>query len=209
MSTARWGHTATLLPDGWVLVSGGFSPGYVSLASAEIYDPALGTWSLTGSMSTARWIHTATLLPDGRVLVSGGSDDIAGGGGGALASAEIFDTAPPVTTVEIDINPGSDPKNINPRSKGVISVAILTTDTFNASTVAPSTVRFGASGTEAGPVHSALEDVDGDGDTDMILHFNTKATGIQCGDTAASLTGETLDGQMIQGSDAIRTVGCK
>ena len=71
MSTARYDHTATLLPDGRVLVSGGAS-GSGRLASAEIYDPALGTWSLTGSMSTARNAHTATLLSDGRVLVSGG-----------------------------------------------------------------------------------------------------------------------------------------
>jgi len=58
-------------------------------------------------------------------------------------------------------------------------------------------------------VHAALEDVDGDGDTDMILHFKTQATGIKCGDTSASLTGETFGGQMIEGSDSIRTVRCK
>ena len=112
-------------------------------------------------------------------------------------------------TVAIDIKPGSFPNSINPKSKGVIPVAILTTATFDATTVDPTTVLFGATGTEAVPVHSALEDVDGDGDTDMILHFNSQATEIQCGDTSASLTGETLDGQMIQGSDAINTVGCK
>jgi hypothetical protein len=54
-----------------------------------------------------------------------------------------------------------------------------------------------------------LEDVDGEGDIDMILHFNTQATGIQCGDTSASLTGETFDGQAIEGSDSVNAVGCK
>lgn len=112
-------------------------------------------------------------------------------------------------TVAIDIKPGSDPNSINPRSRGVIPVAILTTDTFDATTVDETTVLFGATGTEAAPVHVALEDVDDDGDTDMILHFNTQDTGIQCGDTSASLTGETFDGQMIQGSDSIKTAGCK
>jgi hypothetical protein len=112
-------------------------------------------------------------------------------------------------TVAIDIKPGSFRNRINPRSRGKIPVAILTTDTFDAATVDPTTVLFGRTGTEAVPVRSALRDVDGDGDTDMILRFNTRATGIQCGDTSASLTGVTLDGQMIQGSDAINTVRCK
>jgi hypothetical protein len=119
------------------------------------------------------------------------------------------DPVPSVVTVNIDINPGSDPNTINPRSRGRIPVAILTTDSFDATSVDPTTALFGATGTEAAPVHFALEDVDADGNTDMILHFNTKATGIQCGVTSASLTGKTFDGQMIQGSDSIRTAGCK
>jgi hypothetical protein len=111
--------------------------------------------------------------------------------------------------VEIDIKPGSFPNGINPKSKGKIPVAILTTDTFDSTTVDESTVLFGATGAEAAPVQSALEDVDGDGDIDMILHFETQDTGIMCGDTSAFLTGETFDGQMIEGSDSIKTVGCK
>ena len=91
----------------------------------------------------------------------------------------------------------------------MVPVAILTTDTFDATTVNPTTVLFGANGTEAAPVHSALEDVDGDGDTDLILHFNTQSIRIVCGDTSASLTGETFSGQAIKGSDSINTVGCK
>jgi len=90
MSTVRFqGHTATLLPDNRVLVSGGAN-GITVEASAEIYDPALGTWSLTGSMSVDRYVHTATLLPDGRVLVSGGATN---SGLDVLASAEIYDPA--------------------------------------------------------------------------------------------------------------------
>jgi hypothetical protein len=88
-------------------------------------------------------------------------------------------------------------------------VAILTTDSFDASTVDPTTVRFGATGTEAAPVHWALEDVDGDGDTDLILHFNAQEAGIACGDTNALLTGQTVAGMEIEGSDSVSTVGCK
>ncbi|MGH9368407.1 MAG: hypothetical protein ACRD3M_12105, partial [Thermoanaerobaculia bacterium] len=76
-------------------------------------------------------------------------------------------------------------------------------------TVNPATVRFGANGTEAAPVGFALEDVDGDGDTDMILHFRPRDTGILCGATAAFLTGTTFGAQAIRGSDPIRTVPCK
>ena len=117
------------------------------------------------------------------------------------ASLRINESSP---LISIDIRSG-----INPRSKGKIPVAILTTDTFDATTVDPSTVLFGATGTEAAPVHFALEDVDGDGDIDLILHFNTRDTGIACGDSSASLTGETFNGQEISGADSIKTVGCK
>jgi uncharacterized repeat protein (TIGR01451 family) len=86
MSSVRVAHTATLLANGRVLVSGGTS-GY-SLASAELYDPVAGTWSLTGDMSVSRFGHTATLLPGGRVLVAGGHD-----GWGELWTAEIYDPA--------------------------------------------------------------------------------------------------------------------
>ncbi len=50
--------------------------------------------------------------------------------------------------------------------------------------------------------------MDSDGDLDLMLHFRTQGTGIQCGDTEASLTGETFDGQAIQGTDSVVTVGC-
>jgi N-acetylneuraminic acid mutarotase len=83
MSTARQGHTVTLLQDGRILVAGGVDENGNGLASAEIFDPASPTWSTTGSMSTPRAGHSATLLPDGRVLVAGGTD--------SAGTAEIFD----------------------------------------------------------------------------------------------------------------------
>ena len=92
MAVARTAHTATLLPSGKVLVTGGsamaaagtFPP---SLASAEIYDPIADKWSSAASMAIARSFHTATLLPGGKVLVAGGLDSAVT----ALSSAEIYD----------------------------------------------------------------------------------------------------------------------
>jgi hypothetical protein len=92
LSTARDSHTATLLNDGRVLVVGGFTmlPGQIVgtvLASAELYDPVLETWSPTGSLVKGRYTHSATLINGGKVLVVGGVDSA----GNDVASAEIYD----------------------------------------------------------------------------------------------------------------------
>lgn len=85
MTNTRMNHTATLLTNGKVLITGGGSPGSV-LASAEIYDPTTGIFTATGSMAAARGGHTATLLANGKVLIAGGNAS-----GSLLASAEIYD----------------------------------------------------------------------------------------------------------------------
>jgi hypothetical protein len=99
LQTPRTSHTATPLRNGKVLVAGGANlvvdqtggdPVDPTLASAELYDPATGVWTPTGSMGQARQVHTANLLPGGKVLVAGGVSYF---GGLFATSAELYDPA--------------------------------------------------------------------------------------------------------------------
>lgn len=76
MTTARAGHSATLLPDGGVLIVGGRScvncTDDAALRSAEIYDPSTGLFTSANDMITSRGEHSAILLPGGKVLIVGG-----------------------------------------------------------------------------------------------------------------------------------------
>jgi hypothetical protein len=113
-----------------------------------------------------------------------------------------------VLTVHLEVRPGSAENPINPKSNGVIPVAILGTNSFDASFVDQASVRFGPNQALA-QGKGQLADVNGDGLLDLVLHFRTQDAGIQCGKNTVSITGQTVNGVPIQGTDAIRTVGCK
>ena len=83
LNVARSGHTATLLPDGRVLVAGGEGTDGTRLSSAELYDPATGVWSVTESLTTQLPIESATLLASGKVLIVAGD---------AVGTAELYDS---------------------------------------------------------------------------------------------------------------------
>jgi hypothetical protein len=112
---------------------------------------------------------------------------------------------PPVVYVEIDIKPDSDVNSINHGANGVIPVAVLTTPEFDASTVDPLSISLaGAEVRVKGKSGNAgsMEDVDGDGDLDMVLQVYNEMELVE-GSTEATLTGLTLDGIPIEGTDHI------
>lgn len=106
-----------------------------------------------------------------------------------------------------DIKPGSEENPINLKSRGVTPVAIYTTEGFDATTVNIETVTLGPN--EAPVVHYAYEDIDDDGDIDLILHFRTQATGIAEDDTEVTLVGETDSGTVFTGTNTIKIVPSK
>ena len=116
--------------------------------------------------------------------------------------------------IDIDIKPGGDPNSINPKSKGKIPLAILSTMDFSApDEVAIDTLTFGRRGDEESLAfcNTSPEDVNDDGLDDLVCHFYTQKTGFQWGDEEGFLRGQTLDGAPIEGSDSVRIVpsACK
>lgn len=89
---------------------------------------------------------------------------------------------------------GPSSSTVNPASQGFLTVAIVTTDTFDATTVDPLSVELGRDGATETHGRRHEQDVDLDGDVDLVLHFRIRETGIRCGDTSVALVGQTLDG---------------
>ncbi len=102
----------------------------------------------------------------------------------------------------VDIKPGSDLNCINLKSKGIVPVAVLTTDDFDASDINPGTVQFAG----ATPVRCTQEDVDQDGDIDLLCHFKTQDLNLDENSTEATLTGNTYASQLVVGTDAVNIV---
>jgi len=123
--------------------------------------------------------------------------------------AHGFATEAAVLTVAIDIKPGSFPNSINLGSGGLVPVAILSNADFDATTVDPSTVTLAGAQVALkgkGTLMSSVEDVNGDGLLDLVVHVRTDALQVTQTDTEAILQGETLGGTPIEGTDSVRIV---
>jgi len=107
-----------------------------------------------------------------------------------------------MTIVDVDIKPGDCPNSINLKSKGVVPVAVLTGGELDAGDVDPGTVRLAG----AAPVRWTLEDVDGDGDLDLLLQFRVQDLDLNGASFWATLTGTMSDGVVFQGSGTVRIV---
>src|SRR5262249_54118581 len=114
-------------------------------------------------------------------------------------------------SVSIEVRPGGETSPINLKSRGVVPVAILSTASFDATTVDPTSVCFGDAedpgrrGSTPLLRRGVTIALTGDHRRDLLLFFQTQQTGIDPGDTEACLTGTTREGAQIQGCDAIRT----
>lgn len=116
--------------------------------------------------------------------------------------------------VNIDIKPGGGPNSVNPKSKGKIPVAIISTKDFDALRQVDqnqNSLTFGSTGDEQSLAfcNPKGEDINRDGFRDLICHFYTEDTGFLCGDTEGILKGKTNDGTAIEGRDSVRINPCK
>jgi galactose oxidase-like protein/Big-like domain-containing protein len=160
MTANRGDHTATLLPDGKVLIAGGSDQDLTGtgLATAELYDPNAGTFTLTGSMSVGRYLHTATLLQNGKVLIVGG---VLTSAQDPAATAEIYDPATGTFTMTGAMATARERHTATLLADGTVLIVGGTTstgDTFaTAEVYDPSTGSFSATGSmvEARSYHTA------------------------------------------------------
>ena len=185
-----------------------YTAGYVIAHYNNIFGNGYGI-SNYGSLSI-----DATLNWWGHASGPGG---VGPGSGDAVSTNILYDPwllepwIEPIT-VEIDIKPGSDPNSINLKSKGLVPVAILGSETFDVMAVDLTTLRFGPG--EAEPFHDLtvvhmdhIKDANLDGFMDLVLHFKTQEVGLTSDSTEATLTGSTIDGTPIEGTDSVNIVG--
>jgi hypothetical protein len=191
---------------------------HLPIIDASGVPPAGGVLSLQFACDQTLYGGTG----DGRLLTL---DPLSGrfayvGSGSATGGSPLFDLAfqrssclnPPASEVSVDIKPGSTLNPVNLSSKGLVPVAVLTTETFDATAIDPHTVCFGEeddpSERDCTEKHGIghIEDVNGDGQSDLVLHYEVSQTGIDPGDSTACLSGETFAGVDVEGCDAIRTL---
>jgi len=214
MSTPRSNHTATLLLDGRVLIAGGDNYGSTSFqtrpSTAELYDPANGTFTPTGNMTVGRSWHTATLLSDGRVLIVGGDSDIPEDPSqpAMITSAELYDPAAQSFTATGNMVAGRAGFNATLLANGkvLITGGVARYRDFDciiggAELYDPSTGAFMSAGPYAGSLSSLVGPLEGFTSTSTLLADGTVLFGTEpSSQVYDSVTGTfSLRGAMVTG----------
>jgi hypothetical protein len=201
MTTPRYGHIATLLPNGKVLIAGGIVRGEGGLlipqASAELYNPATGTFSATGSMTVPRNRHIATLLNNGKVLIVGGSRPISPGETCCAAwppyqSAELYDPSTETFTATGDmIEPGAETATLLPDGRVLITKCVAycyqAGKPGHAELYNPSTGTFASTGDMADALQGA------EPKAILLLNGRVLIAGGDLGDAGGSAAAEIYD----------------
>jgi len=191
---------------------------YNDYASVEIHDadgellaePWYADVASVGDEGESAWTYWEWTAPADGVYVL--VYQVANGYDPGVPSYALFDAAEvanPQIHVGLDIKPGANANVVNPRSKGVIPVAILGSDLLDVAEIDQETIEFaGAPASEKGRSGrlGSFEDVDGDGYADLVVHFRTEALSLPDGDGEATLTAELLDGTSIIGTDSVVVV---
>jgi hypothetical protein len=190
----QWFGTDIRAQAGWT----GGETGFAFTANLTTQDPL---FALDGVGPVAQWA-----LQCGSPALSAATD-------GTHIGAWQGDT---VCTIEvpIDIKPGSDENPLNPGSKGRITVAVLSTEAFDATRVDRESLTFGRTGDESslarrgskGLPQCGIEDTNEDGLPDLVCHFETQACAFLAGDSLGILRGATLDGDLFEGWDVVSIV---
>ena len=228
-----WTQEATLLPsDGNLDTAFGWSValarrtalvGAREAADNGVYSGAVyvfakssaGVWSeraklLASDGSEFEYFGTAVAAEPGTALVGALTADGAGPATGAA-----YHYALPLQ-IALDVEPEDELNRVNVRSRGVLPVAVLGAPDFDVTRLDVDSLRLGPRG--ATPAHDLddafvyadhLQDVNSDGYLDLILHFSVWGSGIECGGTAAILTGATIDGAALEGADGLSVLGCR
>lgn len=114
----------------------------------------------------------------------------------------------PVLRVTIDVKPGDNPTSLEPKREGMVPIAVLSSKEFDATHIDTATVRAGATGTEGGMVRAMMEDVDHDGDTDLMMLFRVPDLQLTCGAKSITVKGKTDQGRDFEGSEPVTMNGC-
>ena len=227
-----WTHEARMLPSdsdlatafgGSVAVAG--STALVGARESGSRGTFSGAVYVFARTKAGGWIERAKLLASDASEFEYFGSSLAATAGAALIGALLGDGQGPATgavyhfalprQITIDVKPDEDRNSVNPRSRGVLPVALLGGPGLDVTRIETGSLRFGPR--SASPVHAVidsfvytemLQDVNNDGFMDLLAHFSVWQAGLSCETGAAVLTGTTVDGFAIEGADRLTVSGC-